>query len=80
MVAVNVPVELVVTLAGLVVIAAPSSFTLTAVLAAKPLPVIVTILPTEALVGESVILSAAEPSVENVAVPSLPEASVTITR
>ncbi len=75
--AVKVPVEDVVILAGLVAIAAPSIFTVTDVFTGKPFPVIVTTVPTGPLVGDSVIEAA--PGIVNVAVPIFPASSVAAT-
>lgn len=76
-VAVKAPVEVVVMLAGLVAIALPSSFMVTAILASKLLPVTVTAVPIKPLVGERVIDVA--PCTVNVAVPTLPVSSVAVT-
>jgi hypothetical protein len=75
-VALKLPEPLVITVAGKVKRKVEPSFIVTILLALKPKPETVTVLPTLAIVGDSVIL--VEVPTVNVADPILPPASVTV--
>jgi len=75
MLAVNVPVAVVVIVAGLVATIFPSNLIVIATLGAKPDPVTVMVVPTLLLVGDNEI-KAPDPSTVNVAAPNLPVSSL----
>ena len=69
--ALNVPDELVVTVTGLVVTVVPSNFTVIVLLAPKPEPDTVTVVPTMPEVGDTVTIAPTVKIADAVLVPSL---------